>query len=80
MFLILILFCNCHNYGRNRTNEDFSKKYDKICIEGHVYYFFPGNGYGDSAVIKLDDNGKPVKCGCSQVMEEWKKIHEEIIK
>jgi hypothetical protein len=31
--------------------------YEKICVEGHVYF----HGYNRLA-IKLDDEGKPIKC------------------
>lgn len=55
---LFIIGCN----GEDRTNKDISGDFDKICLEGHVYYYrqFGHNGY---LAIKLDDYGNPVKCG-----------------
>ena len=50
----LILSCN----GVDNTNEDLGYMFDKICIEGHIYYRM-----GRQLAIKLDSNGKPIKCG-----------------
>lgn len=43
--------------------EDKTSSYEEICIKGHTYYeqdsWFWRKGM---LSIKLDDNGKPVKC------------------
>lgn len=38
-----------------------SAKFDIICLDGHSYYKRSA-GYNGYLAIKLDDNGKPVKC------------------
>ena len=54
-FLIaFVICCFALSCGRDRTNIDIGYVFDKVCLDGHVYY----QGMG----IKLDDNGKPVKC------------------
>jgi hypothetical protein len=57
----IIGFCLLSCNGSDKTSFDVKDDYDKICIEGHVYYkrSMPYQGY---LSIKLDDNGKPVKC------------------
>jgi hypothetical protein len=55
----LIFFISCD------TNDNVAKieniKIYETCLEGHVYYW--SNVYaGKSFAIKLDDNGKPIKC------------------
>jgi hypothetical protein len=66
LFLILAisLIFSCNRVGQDLSNDgDQGYKYDKVCIEGHVYYsMYTHNGY-TVIVLKLDDNGKPVKCG-----------------
>ncbi len=38
-------------------------KFDVLCIEGHEYYKRTVGGYKGIGMIRLDDEGKPVKCG-----------------
>lgn len=57
---IAFMFLNCT--GRDLTNKDVKNDFNKICVEGHVYYQ-QREVYGQVIFIKLDDNGKPVKCG-----------------
>lgn len=39
------------------------KEFEKTCLEGHVYFYNYGGQYGGSfGSIKLDANGKPVRC------------------
>ena len=58
--LIFISFlstsCNQESNDKNEI-KDKTKSYNKICIEGHVYF----SGFRKLAV-KLDNNGKPVDC------------------
>jgi hypothetical protein len=63
-FCIAAVICSAALYGCNgddRTNKDSTDDFDKICIEGHVYYMrtTPYHGY---LSIKLDDEGRPIKC------------------
>jgi hypothetical protein len=66
LFLILAisLIFSCNEVGQDFSNDgDQSYKYDKVCIEGHIYYSMR-TYYGYYVISpKLDDNGKPVKCG-----------------
>lgn len=55
LIFILLFLVSC--YGNNQTPKDRSNNYEEICIKGHVYY----DGYNRLS-IKLDDNGKPIKC------------------
>ena len=70
----LILSCN----EVDNTNEDLGYMFDKICIEGHIYYRM-----GRQLAIKLDSNGKPIKCGevrKQELSEVYIMDIEEIIK
>jgi len=64
LFCIASVMCSfalsCNGY--DRTNKDSSDKFDKICIEGHVYYQRVAGNAGYLS-IKLDAYGNPVKCG-----------------
>jgi hypothetical protein len=63
MFLIFtvlfIAICSCG--GNDYTNKDYVNRYNKICIEGHVYY---RQAFGKYAVLapKINDDGTPTKC------------------
>jgi len=46
----------------NNIIKDSSKEFEKICIEGHVY-FKREDGHKGYLSIKLSDDGKPIKCG-----------------
>ena len=47
--------------GKDKTYYDSSAKFNKICIEGHVYYQrTPPNV--EYIAIKLDNYGNPIKC------------------
>lgn len=60
-FIIAFVIC-CFALGctgRDMTEDKLiGEQYDKICIEGHVYYQL-----GRQLAIKLSDDGKPIKCG-----------------
>jgi hypothetical protein len=45
----------------NEKNKDLSKFVQPVCIKNHIYYFIPSPA-NNNYVIKLDDNGKPIKC------------------
>ena len=59
IIIILIFIIGCNGY--DKTDEDASNKFDKICIDGHIYYQRK-IGYAGYLAIKLNDNGIPVKC------------------
>ena len=59
LFLFLVSFC------KPVSNGKIYSYMGKVCIEEHLYYQF--NGYAASTyAIKLDDNGKPIKCKSDQ--------------
>jgi len=58
--LILIIFF-VKNVSAGVTMTPFTKK---VCLEGHVYFY--GGMPGTYLAIKLDDNGKPIKCEVSK--------------
>lgn len=60
VLFILLSSCNEPN-GRDLSNKEVSDWYDKVCIENHIYYEI-SSGHRASMAIKLDDDGKPVKC------------------
>lgn len=53
--LAILLCCSTKTDNINDRSEDFRE----CCIHGHIYYY-AGNTY--STVIKLTDDGKPIKC------------------
>lgn len=56
--LIGLLFVGCD--GTDKTDKDRGKYYDKVCIEGFVFY---EKGANISRLAnKLDSAGKPVRC------------------
>ena len=55
MIAIVALLITCG--GRDMTNKNSSHKYNKICLDGFVYY-----NSGDRLAIKLTKWGNPVKC------------------
>lgn len=65
ILLVLLATAGCGNNEcqeeSKRPMNDHTYKYDEVCIGGHVYYqrAVMHQGY---LSIKLDDNGKPVKC------------------
>lgn len=66
ILLALLAIAGCReNSEKPVTPSDRTGDFKKICIEGHIYYektvTFGYAGYGYLS-IKLDDNGKPVKC------------------
>lgn len=61
--LVLTLFlvsCGSERYEQTEP-RDLSNKYVVICIDGHQYYQRRAGHKGMTA-IKLDSEGKPVKC------------------
>ncbi len=59
--LIALSLYGCFTHGEDKTNKESVGNYDKICIEGHVYYT-KNTGHKHSIAVKLDEYGKPVKC------------------
>ena len=53
--LLAILYWNIANLGKDGSD------YSEVCIGGHTYYNANFLAKGMTA-IKLDSNGKPVKC------------------
>lgn len=65
--IMLTLLVSC---GKSVISEEGLriKDFEKTCLEGHVYFFNYGGQYGGSfGAIKLDQNGKPVKCSMVEV-------------
>lgn len=64
--LFALVYLNEIRNGNNQLDKDVSKSFNKICIEGHVYYerTLVDNGY---LAPKLNDNGTPVKCTKEQL-------------
>lgn len=66
ILLMLLTMVQCTDEKKKSTiPSDKTDDFEKICIEGHIYYektkTFGYAGYGYLS-IKLDDNGKPMKC------------------
>ncbi len=38
-----------------------NSNFNKICLEGHTYWY-RSSGHATAFAIKLDDDGKPIKC------------------
>lgn len=56
--LLIISFLFFASCGRkDMTNVNYSNRYSKICIDGHVYY-----KNGNQLSIKLNKWGRPIKC------------------
>lgn len=65
---ILFIFLVLVSCSKPVSNGKIYSYMGKICIEGHVYHQF--NAYTASTyAIKLDDNGKPIKCEGNQYWE-----------
>lgn len=64
--LFALVYLNEIRNGNNKLNEDVTKHFNKICIEGHIYYerTLTHNGYLSPI---LNDNGTPVKCTKEQL-------------
>lgn len=56
LFLLFAFMLGC--LGQDLTDSDRIYLYNKICIEGHIYY-----NCAHQLAIKLNDDGTPVKCG-----------------
>jgi hypothetical protein len=65
ILLVLLATAGCGNNEcreeSKRPMDDHTRFYEEVCIGGHVYYQ-RSIGYQGYLSIKLDDNGKPVKC------------------
>jgi hypothetical protein len=54
--------CGCIDEGHDYSKADDKINYfNKICIEGHVYYMRE-TGHTGFLAIKLNDNGTPAHC------------------
>lgn len=45
--------------------KDLTREFKIVCLGGHQYWFrnlYSYGGFYESLAIKLDDNGKPIKC------------------
>ena len=65
LMIAVLTIANC--------TPDISKSLDKtdnenvtvkriVCVEGHLYYQFASYGGSNDYSLKVDDNGKPLKC------------------
>lgn len=62
LLLITLLLCiSCADYDSIGMIRSGDEKFKIICLEGHSYYL-KVDVYQGFLSIKLDDNGKPVKC------------------
>ena len=65
IILVLLATAGCENNEcreeSKRPMNDRTSSYEEVCIGGHVYYQ-RSRGHQGYLSIKLDDNGKPVKC------------------
>ena len=59
LLCLIIFIIGCDNDNIKRITP--KNKFDIVCINGHEYYFNKCYGY-TALAIKLDDNGKPIKC------------------
>ena len=53
-----VVCCFALGCGQDNTDVDRGKWYSQDCLNGHVYYVS-----GHQLAIKLDDSGKPIRCG-----------------
>lgn len=62
-FVMLVSIAGCEDQYSSGfiKSSDRTKDIYKECVEGHVYYRLVGTKES-SLAIKLDDDGKPVKC------------------
>jgi hypothetical protein len=58
---IMLLGLSCVRVDSNGTEYSSGYSFRKICVEGHTYYFQTVINQGFLA-IKLDSDGKPVRC------------------
>jgi len=56
-YIIILLCLGMFGCNGNRLNIDKSSIFNTICLDNHVYY---DSGY--RLAIKLNDDGKPIKC------------------
>jgi hypothetical protein len=56
--VLILAVCGCSKSGQFFVPI----KYQKICLEGHVYYSVDSLMVAAPIVIALDDDGKPIKC------------------
>lgn len=69
MRILLILFILVYSCKPVPVSDGKVNGYmGKVCIEGHVYHQIAAYG-GATYSIKLDDNGKPIKCSKNQYWE-----------
>lgn len=60
VFALLVSNAGCH--GVDNTATESGHNYDRICIEGHVYYS-RSTGHLGYLAPKLQHDGRPVSCG-----------------
>ena len=56
---LAILLCCSTGVDTQNTIEDDSEYYKPTCVYGHIYY---KAGNMNTTVMKLTDDGKPIKC------------------
>lgn len=63
LILLSIIASLCYGCAVERPEYKGTTEsgFDMICIENHIYYQ-DDSGYNGYLAIKLDDDGKPVKC------------------
>ena len=57
----LLFSIGCADYNNIGQAESGTEKFHIICLEGHSYYQ-RAVGYIGYFALKVDDNGKPIKC------------------
>jgi len=58
---LTVLFVGLCFFGCARKTSAPSFGIEKKCLEGHIYFIVTYYGHGKLA-LKVDDNGKPIKC------------------
>lgn len=62
LLLVSIIFITSFNKeGQKQKRKDEKSKYVTICLDGHLY-FERVELRSRSIAIKLDNDGKPIKC------------------
>lgn len=61
LLLSLLVVSGC-SQPSGGLDHDWSSGMYQVCIKGHVYYHGSVGAYGHVMAIRLNDEGKPVKC------------------
>lgn len=61
LLLVSIIFITSFNKEAGQKNKNEKSKYITVCLDGHIY-FERVELKSRSLAIKLDSDGKPIKC------------------